>query len=642
VTLEQNGGNTPGSADPDETVRPSSTLCIVSVAVSLLGTPVRLAGTPVADVFRQPSVVPAPSLTPAILVIVADDPTAPYVGPLVSGLQEATSGGHATVLYLEFFDQVRFGDPTHAAEFSEWLQRKYRDRRVDVIVTVSQSSLELLTDPQRRPLPGVPIVYGILGDLTIDISRSLPDATGVIIENPLPAALLVMKQLLPDTRRIAFTSGAAPEERARGNWYSAQIAKSGFELLDLSALPMDDLLARLAHLPPGTAVLHSVIQVDGAGRIFAGQEACELISAAASRPMFGISRAQLGCGIVGGPLVDYSLFGRALGEQAIKRLEGEPVSTVRLPLAQTAPPVFDARQLARWQIAEARLPAGSTVLFRAGSLWRDYRGTVIAAIAVIATQTLLIAGVLIEQRRRKRVQAALQESYQETRELAGRLISTREAERARIARELHDNLSQKLALLALGIDRLGLAVDRDRDAAARVRALSARAGSIAEEVHTLSHQLHPSRLETLGLVAAMQSLCGETSILSELEVDFAHTSVPAAIPPETALCLFRIAQEALHNVIRHSGALRAAVYLYRSDDGLNLEVSDSGRGFAPGGAASHGLGLLSMRERLSLLGGRLEIATAEGSGTRITARVPIPSPPRDTATTQFSVETRDL
>jgi PAS domain S-box-containing protein len=207
------------------------------------------------------------------------------------------------------------------------------------------------------------------------------------------------------------------------------------------------------------------------------------------------------------------------------------------------------------------------------------------------------------------------------RDLSGRLIAAQEEERRRIARELHDDLSQRLALLSVEIEHLGLYRSQP-GSEERWRALSSAAAEIATDLHHIAHRLHPSRLEALGLVTAISGFCQELWSQHRLQVRFTHEGVPHAIPGDVALCLYRIVQEALQNVIKHSGVMEAEVHLAASGDGgLLLRVSDPGGGFAAGNRDNVGLGLLSMRERVHSLGGELVVHTSPGRGTRISARV---------------------
>jgi PAS domain S-box-containing protein len=219
---------------------------------------------------------------------------------------------------------------------------------------------------------------------------------------------------------------------------------------------------------------------------------------------------------------------------------------------------------------------------------------------------------------------SLRASHERIQDLAGRLIASQEAERQRIARDLHDDLSQKLALLNIDIDQLGRgALAPGGEWSARVRTISRRTREIASDLHRLSHELHPTKLQVLGLIAAIQSVCHDVSRQHEMVVEFVHEGVPRTVPPAASLCLYRITQEALHNVVKHSGAKRAAVRLATEGQFLDLEIADQGVGFAPDGFENTGLGLVSMRERTNFLGGRFVVHSGPGLGTRIGIRVPI-------------------
>jgi signal transduction histidine kinase len=209
------------------------------------------------------------------------------------------------------------------------------------------------------------------------------------------------------------------------------------------------------------------------------------------------------------------------------------------------------------------------------------------------------------------------------RDLAGRLIASQEDERQRIARELHDDLSQKIALLSIEIDQL-IADINGHEHRSRLRKISDDAAGIATDVHNLSHELHPSKLQTLGLVSAIQSLCHDVTTQYGVNVAFTSAALTRPVDPNVSLCLYRIAQEALHNVARHSGAPEASVRLTCDNDGLLLQIADPGIGFEPR-VQRTGLGLISMRERAAIVGGKLAIEAFPGRGTRLDVRVPLAS-----------------
>jgi PAS domain S-box-containing protein len=205
-----------------------------------------------------------------------------------------------------------------------------------------------------------------------------------------------------------------------------------------------------------------------------------------------------------------------------------------------------------------------------------------------------------------------------------RLIEAHEEERTWIARELHDDIGQRMALVAVELDRCGRQVaDSATIVRDHIRQASQLVSDVSEDIQALSHRLHSSKLEYLGLVTAAKTFCRDLSEQRHVRIEFKHSDIPAALPKEISLCLFRVLQEALQNAVKHSGAPDVSVEVHGSQDGIRLIVSDSGIGFDwPHALNGRGLGLISMRERLRLVNGELSIQSEPGRGTTILARVP--------------------
>jgi signal transduction histidine kinase len=210
-------------------------------------------------------------------------------------------------------------------------------------------------------------------------------------------------------------------------------------------------------------------------------------------------------------------------------------------------------------------------------------------------------------------------------ELSRQLIEAQEKERSRIARELHDDLNQRLALLSLELEQLGRwppgSADELRQ---RAHVLRNSIRSISTDIHRIAYQLHPSKLDTLGLVAAIKGLCNEVSTYQLLRVEFSAHNVPESLSKEVELCLFRIVQEGLSNVIKHSGAQDARVELTGSAQDIQLRIADQGAGFDIDSVKKRGgLGLISMQERLRLVGGDISIISELSRGTQIDVHIPL-------------------
>ncbi len=209
--------------------------------------------------------------------------------------------------------------------------------------------------------------------------------------------------------------------------------------------------------------------------------------------------------------------------------------------------------------------------------------------------------------------------------LGGLLINAQEAERSRVARELHDDLSQRLALLSTEIEQLSQQAEASApQMLGGLREALEDTLEILNEINRLAYELHPSKLDRLGLVSASRSLCREIGESQGLQIDSSFEAIPDSLPRDVALCLYRVLQESLRNVVKHSGTRKALVEMNGSPDEIRLTVSDDGIGFDPGRSQKDGgLGLISMQERLRLIGGRITIDSRPLRGTRIHVSVPL-------------------
>ena len=207
--------------------------------------------------------------------------------------------------------------------------------------------------------------------------------------------------------------------------------------------------------------------------------------------------------------------------------------------------------------------------------------------------------------------------------VSGRLIEAQEKERSRIARDLHDDICQRLALLSMELEQA------NRNGAPPstkkyLREIQQHCAEITGDIQSLSHHLHSSKLEYLGIVAAIRSFCNEFAKQHDVSIDFRDENVPTHLPKDISLCLFRVAQEGLQNAVKYSGAIRFSVDVRSTGDEIQLAVSDAGEGFdVEQVKRNRGLGLVSMQERVHLVHGRFNVESRPGGGTRIVAVVPV-------------------
>lgn len=222
-------------------------------------------------------------------------------------------------------------------------------------------------------------------------------------------------------------------------------------------------------------------------------------------------------------------------------------------------------------------------------------------------------GVSMEVTERKLAEQALAD-------MTRKLVEAQEQERARIGRELHDDINQRLAMLAIELEQVQ---DAPSDSRSNLPELRSRLLEISADVQTLSHELHSSKLEYLGAVAGLRSWCREFAERHRVEIDF-RSDVEGALPSEIGLCLLRVLQEAVHNSVKHSGVKRMEVQLAGDSSRVHLVISDAGKGFDQETALQgKGLGLISMRERVRLVNGSIAFHSKPMSGTRIHVCVPL-------------------
>jgi signal transduction histidine kinase len=266
-------------------------------------------------------------------------------------------------------------------------------------------------------------------------------------------------------------------------------------------------------------------------------------------------------------------------------------------------------------------------------MWEQYRGYILAALALLFAQSMLIGALLIQAAQRRRAERQLQASqmelrasYERIRDLGGRLLRAQEDERARISRELHDDISQQIAVL--GIDLARLESSQLHGGERLVTEAYERTQAVARRVRDLSHRLHPSNLSLIGLPRALERLARDFANAG-LTITFTHGDLPDGLPTDVTLCLFRVAQEALQNIIKHSGARAATMHLEVVRGELWLTIADEGTGFELR-RAGRGLGLISMEERVDQIGGTLHVRSTPGAGTTVYAHVPIRGAARET------------
>jgi signal transduction histidine kinase len=554
-----------------------------------------------------------------VLMISIVGPSHP--GPVIVGNQIVSALHSDPQFQVEFYWE-NLNAIYHPEEWQEQVDSlvgQYRHVKLDLIVLVGPNAIRLLSEP-KAIFPNVPAVFCCAFPGEIDQMRPDNRSTGSWFQLEPAKTVQAALGLLPETRHLFVVGGQSDYDRRLTALVKMDLTsyENKLDVTYLTDLPMNKLLERLKHLPDHSMVLFLSFFKDVQGREFLNTpEALPMIAGAANAPVFGIADTHLGHGIVGGFVVSVEEQGKIMGRDAIEILAGKPPQDI--PIVQ-GPNLylFDWRELQRWNLDESRLPAGSTVLFRQPTMWEHYRRTLLIGLLVLASLSLLTIYLLFE---RKQLYAARNEQMR----LGGLLLNAHDEERSRLACEIHDDFSQRLAVLSLGLETVAEGIPEPlQETKHQMQELMESASELGADLHSLSHRLHSATLERLGLAAGVASFCKEFSAEQGLQVAFSQQDLPCSVSPEIALSLFRVVQEALRNVQRHSGAAHAQVRIEKVDDTLHLSISDDGVGFdVEDGSHPQGLGLWSMCRRVRLVSGRYEFRSNKGKGTTIEVWTPI-------------------
>jgi PAS domain S-box-containing protein len=623
---------------------------------------------------------------------------------------------------------------------AETFRRTYDGVKFSLVIVSNSEALRFAVEYRDRIFPGAPIVFVGVSAEELEGQTLPPGVTGLIVPVGLPETIDLALRLQPDTDAVAVISSNSEKWLAVAHSELLRHQDKVKEI-DLTEASGRQLLESVAGLPPHTVVLFQPAPQDSRQTELG---TWELLAAVAQRlPTYSAWPALcLNYGCIGGAYPDTKKEHLWMSEIAARVLRGERTENIPIAHNRDLQVTVDWRALRRWHIPESALPPGSQVLYREPTFWERYWKYIIAAIVVTLAQALWIVVLLWQRARKRKADAALEESevrfqrmanttpslvwmgdqngkvsylndrrieftgrdpnarYEDVwtkyvhpddveavlsanalglkrrekfskqyrlrrkdgvyrwmfdvaaprvnrdgsfagfigsaaditdqklaqealEKVSGLLIEAQERERSRIARDLHDDICQRLALVSMELEqanRNGVPL-ATKEHLERIRQQCAE---IAGDIQSLSHQLHSSKLQYLGLVAAVRGMCREFAKKHEVSIEFACDNVPR-LPSDISLCLFRVAQEALHNAVKYSATTQFAVELSTGANEVRLEVKDTGAGFHVEEARRNGgLGLVSMQERVHLAHGRLNVESSPGKGTRIIAVVPIP------------------
>ena len=521
--------------------------------------------------------------------------------------------------YVHYLEAQGLEDANYDHSLSENLRSELRGVKLDVVITAVYSSYQFALRHRDELFPGVPVIFSYVNGSRVDGKQLPPGVTGVTVSVGIRETLELAFKLHPGTENLAVVAGSSEFERF---WRAAVRNQFGpyaanVKLIDIVGLGNADILKQVAALPPHTVVLFIVMPRDSSQPEVG---VYDTVAAIGQRfPTYCIFQNYcLSHGGIGGSFYDWGEQTAKTAEIAARIVSGERAENIPVAHDSGTHVNVDWRELVQWNIPESALPAwrhrSVSPAFVLGTLQEVHHRRA----GSHCLQAMLIAGLLWQRARKKAATADL-------RRLGGHLIHAQEEERARIARELHDDFSQRLAVQSIELTQLekSLPVSQAEDRARTLQLLK-ETKEMSADMRSLSHQLHSSRLDLVGLVPALSGLCEEITKKYKIDIHFDDHDVFLDLKKDVRLCLFRVAQEALANVVKHSGAGSARVELGAGRDNVSLRISDTGKGFNPAvNDPGSGIGLVGMRERLRLVGGRLTVRSELNRGTEVLAELPL-------------------
>ena len=567
-----------------------------------------------------------PGEPPRVLLLFGQPQEALLVQRIETGIRKEIESkwNKPVTISSEYLDIDRLNSFDQGQEQIDRIVEKYASSEPDIVIPVQDVVSRFFM--QKDLFPKSAVVFCSILESTRRKLGEQKNQTGAINRFQAARTAESIHEMIPSAQTLVVITGASGLDGLILETIQADLADVKYLQCEYwTGLSTAELSARVRKLPTDHVVMiASYLRDSDAGITSTGRRAIEKIASASNVPVFGIDESFLDTGIVGGCIVPANEQGKLAGEIAARILKGESPASIPFSGPATSKLLLDWMQFRKWGFRNDNIPAGAMVtVMQEQTVWEAYRGFFIAGAAVVVLQSVMIVGLLINRRQRRRAEEALAASRNETRKLAGRILTAQEEERKRIARELHDDISQRIAASAIEAGRVESEISSSPGTPNALSGLRQHLATLLDDVHRLSRQLHPAILDDLGLVEALRAECDRAAERGHIPVEFRCSALPADLSKESLLCIYRIAQEALNNANKYSQSPRITVALMSDLEFVELEVRDFGVGFDAAGRENRpGLGLASMHERANLAGGELLISSNPGQGTTIQLRIP--------------------
>jgi signal transduction histidine kinase len=602
----------------------------------------------VALAFLGRSLAPAASAQTAplrtVLAVYWSSESFPGAPALDAAIQQALRSRSERIdFFAEYLESDRFQAEEASVSLRDYIRQKYRGRTIDVVIAVTDVALDFVLRYRADLFPDAPIVCSGVAP------PAGQGATGIRMGAGMRDTLQLALKIHPTTKRVFYVAAASDSELRESMRAQLRGAAEGVELIDINETSVARLVSAIKAVPQGSVILYIRYSQDDAGNVRFPSEIAPIVAQAATVPVYGISEPYLGVGIVGGVMYSREMIGTRLGEMVLEILGGTRPQDIPIEDAKLVP-MFDWRQLRRWGIAEGSLPPGSVVLFREISAWERYRAAILIASAVILFESLLIAGLVFEHRRRRRAE------IESRRHLAAMAHLDRRAAMGELTTSLAHELNQPLnailqnagvAQMLLASHPVPPALSEIPDIISDIRSDDLRASEMIRRMRGLlqKHELESRPVdlnevaqETIAIVrpdASSRGIGVEVQLadgLSPILGDRVHLQ-------QVLLNLLMNAMDAVASM--PPDRRRVRLWTRQSDGEVRLAVSDTGAGVPPdrlseifepfyttkSEGSGMGMGLAIARNIIEAHAGRMAAENNPDGGATVWCSLPTPSTP---------------